>query len=103
MQIVPLQAIPNQTFTILLNGELYRIALRTVQELTYMSVWINEEVLFYNQLCTPNNWVNPYDYVSRNGKFFFACADEEYPTYTKFNITQQLLFLTTEEVANEKA
>lgn len=102
MQIIPLQSVPNQTFSVLLGGELYRIAIRTIQDLTYMSVWLDDRVLFYNQLCTPNNWVNPYNYVSVNGKLYFACNNGEYPNYKLFNISQQLYFLTETEVDSVK-
>ena len=102
MLLVPIKNIPNQVFSITLNGVGYRIMLRTIQGLTFMSVWVNNEALFYNQICTPNNWVNQYNYISVNGKFYFYCLDEEYPNYEKFGITQALYFLTPEEV-NEKA
>ena len=102
MLLVPIKNVPNQVFSITLNGVGYRIILRTIQGLTFMSVWVNNEALFYNQICTPNNWVNQYNYISVNGKFYFYCLDEEYPNYEKFGITQALYFLTPEEV-NEKA
>lgn len=102
MLLVPIKNIPNQVFSITLNGVGYRIMLRTIQELTFMSVWVNNEALFYNQICTPNNWVNQYNYISVNGKFYFYSLDEEYPNYKKFGVTQALYFLTPEEV-NEKA
>lgn len=102
MQIIPLQNIPNQAFSVVLNGVDYRVALRTIQGMTFMSVWVGGEVLFYNQLCTPNNWVNVYDYISVNGKFYFRCLEEEYPTYTQFGITQSLIFYNAEEVEEIK-
>lgn len=100
MQIIPLDnTLPNQTFTVLLNGAEYRVTIRTIQGFTFMSAWIDDEPLFYNQLCSPNNWVNPYNYVSQNGKFYFECLDDNYPTYTRFGIDQRLIFYTPEEVA----
>lgn len=102
MLLVPIKNIPNQMFSITLGDVGYRVALRTIQGLTFMSVWVNDEPLFYNQICTPNNWVNQYDYISVNGKFYFYCLDDEYPSYEKFGITQALYFMTPEEV-NEKA
>lgn len=98
MYIVPLKQVPNQVFAISLNDADYRIALRTIQGLLYMSCWIDGTPLFYNQLCTPNNWVNVYDYISVNGKFYFECLDNEYPTYTSLGVNQRLLFLTPDEV-----
>lgn len=98
MIVVPIETKPQQSFSIILNDLLYRVELRTIQDFTYMSAWIDDELLFYNQLCTPNNWVNPYNYVSQNGKFWFRSLDGNYPYYKNFNNTQELLFLLPGEV-----
>lgn len=97
---IDLDRIPNQMFNIMLENVLYRVQLRTIQGLTYMSVWENNEVLFYSQLCCPNIFVNPYNYVGIGGKFLFSCMDNEYPNYEKFGNTQELLFYSAEEIAN---
>ncbi len=98
MQLIELENIPNQIFNVVLNGVDYRIKIRTIQDLTFMSVWQGNTVLFLNQLCTPNEFVNPYKYVSANGKLFFDCIDDEYPNYRLFGNTQKLYFLDKEEV-----
>lgn len=98
MQLIPLQNVPNQVFSTMLGDANYRIAVRTIQGFTLISVWENGDLLFYNQLCAPNAFVNPYTYVSRGGKLYFKCLDEEYPNYKQFDKTQQLYFLTTDEV-----
>lgn len=103
MQLIELQNIPNQIFNIVLNNVDYRIQVKTIQKLTFISVWRNGDVLFYNQICVPNGYVDPYNYVSENGKIFFKCLDNEYPNYKSFGITQWLYYLTAEEVAANEA
>lgn len=98
MQLIDLQSIPNQIFSIVLDGVDYRIKIRTIQDLTFMSVWQGNTLLFLNQLCVPNGFVNPYKYVSGKGKLYFACIDNEYPNYRLFGNTQKLYFLDKEEV-----
>ena len=100
MYLIELDKIPNQTFTVMLDNVNYRVALRTIQGLTYISVWANGDILFYNQLCTPNQFVNPFNYVSTNGKFYFKCTTGDYPNYKEFGNTQSLYFLTKDEVDN---
>lgn len=39
MYRIPVERIPNQIFTITIDNVIYRVALRTIQELTYMSLW----------------------------------------------------------------
>lgn len=102
MYNVPLKQVPNQVFSVALNGKDYRIALRTIQGMTFMSCWVDGVLLFYNQLCTPNNWVNVYDYISVNGRFYFESLGDEYPNYRSFGVSQRLLFLTPDEVVEVK-
>lgn len=84
----------------MLDSVNYRIALRTIQGLTYMSVWANGDVLFYNQICTPNAFVNPFNYISQNGKFYFWSSTGDYPYYTQYGETVKLYFYTKDEVKN---
>ena len=95
---IELDKIPNQMFNVLLENTMYKVQLRTIQGLTYMSVWANEEPLFHGQLCSPNIFVNPYNYVGIGGKFMFKCIDDEYPNYKNYGNAQELLFYTAEEV-----
>jgi hypothetical protein len=98
MYKVDLRKVPNQELTFIVNNEVFRIQLRTIQDLTFATIFLNEKPLLYSQLCTPNNYINLYNYISASGKFFFKCIDEEYPNYTKFGETQELLFYTEDEL-----
>ena len=98
MYKIPIKSIPNQIFTVMLDSVNYRIELRTIQGMTYMSVWANGDILFYSQLCAPNAFVNPYDYVSVSGKFYFRCSDGNYPYFENFENTAGLYFYTSEEL-----
>lgn len=98
MYTVNLNKVPNQELTFIVDDKTFRIQLRTIQDLTFMTVFLNENPLIYSQLCTPNNFVNLYNYISAGGKFFFRCIDEEYPNYNKFGDTQHLLFYTEDEL-----
>ena len=100
MYRLPIERIPNQIFTVVIDNISYRVALRNIQNLTFMSVWADGNLLFYNQLCVPNGFVNPYNYLSINGKFYFRCLNSDYPFFKNFGITQELMFYTPEEVAN---
>lgn len=98
MYRLPIESIPNQVFTVVIDNITYRCALRNIQNLTFMSVWADGDLLFYNQLCVPNSFVNPYNYLSINGKFYFRCINNDYPFFKNFGVTQELLFYTAEEV-----
>lgn len=98
MYKVDLRKTPNQELTFIVDSDAFRVQLRTIQGLTFASIFLNETPLLYSQLCTPNNYINLYDYISASGKFFFKCVDNEYPNYKKFGESQELLFYTKEEL-----
>ena len=98
MFTVELNKVPNQELTFIVDNNAFRVQLRTIQDLTFMTVFLNEQPLIYSQLCTPNNFVNLYNYISVGGKFYFKCIDEEYPNYKKFGDTQHLIYYTADEL-----
>lgn len=89
---------PNQELNFVVGDNVFFIKLRTIQNITYMSCWVNNNPIFYNQICTPNNWVNQYKYISVGGKFYFKCVNDDYPYYDKFGDSQELLFYTQDEI-----
>lgn len=98
MYNVELQKLPNQELTYIVGDKSFRVQLRTIQDLTFASIFLDDEPLLYSQICVPNNFINMYRYISAGGKFFFKCVDNEYPNYKKFGDSQQLLFYTEDEL-----
>lgn len=98
MYNIELQKTPNQEFTYVVGDNTFTVQLRTIQDLTFATIFLDGEALLYSQLCVPNTFVNLYRYISAGGKFFFKCVDNEYPNYQKFGDTQQLLFYTEDEL-----
>lgn len=89
---------PNQEFEYLYDNRMFNVQLRTIQGLTFASISLDGEPLLYSQICTPNNFINLHKYISAGGKFFFKCADNEYPYYENFEKSQELLFYTEDEL-----
>lgn len=98
MYNVELSNIPNQELTYTVGNNTFTVQLRTIQDLTFASIFLDGEPLLYSQLCTPNNFINLYRYISVGGKFYFKCVDNEYPNYEKFGGAHQLLFYTEDEL-----
>ena len=98
MYNIKLNNIPNQEFNYVVGDKFFTVQLRTIQDLTFASIFLDGEPLLYSQICTPNNFINLYRYISVGGKFYFKCSDNEYPNYKNFGNTQQLQFFTEDEL-----
>lgn len=98
MQTIKLSKIPNQEIIFVVESKAFTVQLRTIQGLTFASIFLDGEPLLYSQICVPNSFINLYRYISVGGKFYFKCTDNEYPNYTKFGDTQELLFYMEDEL-----
>lgn len=100
MLTIELQAIPNQKFNFLGDGQQYTIALRTVQDMTFMDVAMNGSTLITSCKCLPGQMVIPYDYLEgEGGNFFFQTASGNNPQYANFGGADVLLYASNAELA----
>jgi len=104
MNLIPLQAIPNQSFSVTLEGNLYALTLRTIQNGTYADITLNGNVLITGTRCVVNKPLLPYPYLEGvGGNFAFVTQNSEYPNYAEFGTTQALYYVTVAEVAAARA
>ncbi len=104
MQLIALQNIPNQTFSITLDQQLYSITLRTIGNETYASVTMNGNDIIDGIKCQPNTPVIPYPYLEgAGGNFSFYTPNDEYPNYEAFDTTHFLLYASNAELAALRA
>lgn len=97
---VPIQAIPNQTLTITINGVNYEISLRTILDFTAVSIVINGVETVDGLRIPAGSPLLPYQY-EENGNFIFANSGGfQLPFYTYFNLTQTLLYYSPAELAS---
>ena len=95
---IEVQQIPNQEFIREIGDVRYTIKFRTFQGMTLADITADDVVLKRSVRVCPNTPIIPYDYLTKGGNFMFVCLDKDYPHYTKFGITQQLVYLTDEEL-----
>lgn len=101
MLIVPIAALPNQTFDVLIGDNDWEFALYVVNDFNLMGVDItlNGKVILTGQRCVPLQFLIPYNYLAPGiGNFFFSTVNDDYPDYAKFNVSQQLLYATAAEI-----
>ena len=100
MQQVPLNnTLPNQEFTILLNGKNFDLAIRTVDDISLLTITVDGIKIVDSIKCMPNVPLLYYKYLqSQYGDFIFSTTDNEYPYYTGFSGRYKLFYLTYDEV-----
>lgn len=102
-QLIPIQAIPNQSFTVTLNGATFIISLRTIEDFTSVSIAINGVAVVDGSRTPAGAPLLPYKY-EENGNFMFTNSNSyRLPYYTNFNITQVLIYYSPTELAAIRA
>jgi len=104
MQIIPLKQIPNDEFTITLDAIKYDIAIRTISDVTYMTIIQNNVKIVDSVRCVPFRPIMPYAYLEGDGgNFAFSTTNDELPNYQSFNVTHILLYASAAEIAAVRA
>ena len=101
MQTIDLQQIPNQTLNIVLNEQNCEITIKEKNKSTFLSLKIDDTVIFDGIVAHNLLSVLPFDYMAFNGSLMFVdTLGSEDPDYTLYNDRFLLIFLTDEEYDN---
>lgn len=104
MQGIPLQTLPNQAFSIVLDNNEWSFSLKTTNGETSVSVTLNNNLIIENTRAVANALIIPSEYEEANsGNFLFLTQNFELPYYTAFGITQILVYLTAAELDTIRA
>jgi hypothetical protein len=102
MITVPLQAIPNQTFSIQIDDNIFSFVLKFIINFMIVDLSINNVPILTGLRLVPQYPVVPYKYLE-NGNFILITANNDYPNYTQFGITQFLVYATQDELEDIRA
>jgi hypothetical protein len=102
MQQVPLQQLPNQSLSVLLDGNQWNVLLKTARGTTVASLTLNGTGVLDGARCVAGSFVIPSDYEEA-GNFFFVTQNGDLPVYTEFNVTQSLVYVSASELAALRA
>lgn len=98
MQNIPIAAIPNQQFSVVLDNNQWQISLKTASGITAVSLTLNGTPVISGIRAAANMKVIPSLY-EESGNFAFICADQNLPYYTLFGVTQMLVYFSPDELA----
>lgn len=98
MKVIPLMAIPNQSFTVTIDGVLWALSIKTARGTMAADVSRDGVVLVQGQRIVVGHPILPYRYLSHQGNFAILTRDDELPWWEGFGVSQTLVYLTPEEV-----
>jgi len=97
MMNLPVQQLPNQSFTVILDGNSWEFLLKTVSNTTVASISLNGTDIVDSAHCAAGALIIPSIY-QESGNFFFVTQNFLLPYYTQFGVTQALIYISAEEL-----
>jgi hypothetical protein len=98
MRQIPLQAIPNQNFSVSLDMNFYNITLNQTLGIVAATVYINDALIISGVRLVAGQPIIPYAYLSA-ANFYLLTSNNDLPNYTQFGVNQSLVFATASEIA----
>lgn len=99
---IAIAAIPNQGFTVTLDGHWYAIELKEANGVMVANVKRDDVDIVLGQRLVAGEFVLPFAYMG-DANFFISTENEELPYYPAFGETQFLYYFTAAEVAEIRA
>jgi hypothetical protein len=97
MKQIAIQAIPNQLFNTQVDGNNWLISIRLTDGVMVFSFTKNGTLVIDNVRSKGNDVIIPYRYLE-DGNFALVTQDQELPLYSKFGISQYLLYASQIEI-----
>lgn len=99
---IPLAAIPNQAFTVALDGHNYAFKIYAIDDCMAVDLTRDNTLILSGQRVVANFPIIPYGYLE-NGNFIFDTFNDDLPYYTQFGITQSLIYASALELSTLRA
>lgn len=96
MRIIPIVALPNQSISVRVDDSRYDIKLKETRGVMMCDITRDDEVLLSGARIVAGTPILLYDYLEQ-GNFFIMTDGDELPEWSKFGITQSLIYLTAAE------
>jgi hypothetical protein len=101
MQSLPIQSIPNQAFSIVLDDNKWDFVIKTTNGTVSVSLSRNNIPVISNLRAVAGMRIIPAQY-EESGNFAIITLNQELPDYTMFGTSQILVYISAEELALER-
>lgn len=91
---------PNQTFPVILDGTRYDLTIKDSDGILIIDIAKDDQIIITGQRVLPNTLIIPYNHLA-DGNFVLSTKDDELPDWNKFEITQELFYLTGDELTRD--
>lgn len=101
---IPLEAIPNQEFTITLENHGFDISITSAGGMTFATIKKDGATIISGERIVTGEPIIPFPYLEGDtGNFTITTLNDALPDYNEFGSTQTLIYATAAEIAAVRA
>lgn len=97
MQQIPIQALPNQSFSVQLDGNQWDWTIELVNDAIAVTLSLNGNIVISGLSIVGGMRIIPSEY-EESGNFVLVTMNQQVPDYTQFGTGQQLIYLSAVEL-----
>lgn len=98
MRLIPLSSVPNQSFSIQLDGNRWEFTIKQASASMIVNITLNDEIILMGSRLVAGTPVIPYQFLQGSGNFMLLTEDDELPYWERFGVDQQLIYGTFDEL-----
>ena len=99
MQIIDIAQIPNQSFTITLDGVRWDLTIKEANSSMCMDAVADGVPVVTGQRIVAGTPIIPYQYLAQEGNFLIMTENDELQNWERFEVDQVLIYATFDEIA----
>lgn len=103
MQIIDLDQVPNQAFSVTLDGNRWDFVIKQAVTSMIADVTLNDERILSGQILVAGTPIIPYQHMQGSGNFLIITEFEELPNWERFGVDQQMVYASAQEIAEIQA
>lgn len=100
MRVIQLEAVPNQSFSVTIDGNRWVMQIKDVNGATSVDISLNEQYILLGQRVVAGTPIIPYRYLQGFGNFILLTENEELVNWQLFGSGQVLVYATAAEIEN---
>lgn len=102
MRIIDLEATPNQSFSVTLEGNRWDFVIKQANTSMIADVTLNEVMRLTGIRIVAETPIIPYQYLQSAGNFLILTENDQIPAWERFGVDQIMVFATVEEIATAR-
>jgi len=97
MQVIPLEPIPNQSLTLVLDGNRWSLTIKQAVTSMFADIALNDQPIMQGVRFCVGTPLIPYRYLQGFGNFLLLTDNEDLPDWQQFGASQQLVYVSPGE------